>query len=167
MRGWVEYIWRQTEQAGTSFLWKTEFHLADWLALDSPDSDSPFGGIDPYYIASAYYHYSALLTAKAARVLGKEKEAEQYAALSENIRQAIVSEYFTPEGVCKIGTQMAFVVALFMELTPPEMCPALLASLRQKLQKNGMRLDTKFVGTPSLCRALSASGANEDAYFCC
>ena len=52
------------------------------------------GGTDPYYVASAWYAYSAHLTAKAAEILGKTEEASYYTGLFEEIRNAIQKEYF-------------------------------------------------------------------------
>ena len=59
---------------GGGRLWQVGFHFADWLALDNPDKDSCFGRTDPYYVASVYYLYSSLLTARAAAVLGKKED---------------------------------------------------------------------------------------------
>lgn len=63
---------------GGGRLWQIGFHFADWLALDNPDKKSCFGRTDPYYVASVYYLYSALLTAKAAGVLGKTEDQAYY-----------------------------------------------------------------------------------------
>ncbi len=80
------------------------------------------------------------------------------------MREAITREYFTPNGRCAADTQTAYVVALYMELTPESMRPRLIAELRRKLRENDMKLTTGFVGTPYLCRVLSQYGASEDAY---
>lgn len=71
MKDLVDYIRRMDEESGGKRLWKLGFHFGYWLAQDGPDPQSPLGGIDSYYIASAYYCYSAQLVSKAAAVLGK------------------------------------------------------------------------------------------------
>ena len=83
--------------------------------------ESCIGGTDCYYIASAYYAYSAGLTAKAAEALGRKEDAERYGRLAREVREAVVREYFTPNGRCAADTQTAYAVALYMDLTPEEM----------------------------------------------
>ncbi len=164
MRGWVDYIKRQDERDGGKRLWRTGFHFADWLALDNPDKQSRFGGTDNAYIASAYYMYSAELTAKAAQALGEKALYKQYHTLAEEIRMAMQREFFTPSGRIAINTQTAMVVALFMDIVPKEHRGKIIQSLREKLEANNLHLDTGFVGTPYLCRALSDNGSNDYAY---
>ncbi len=164
MCGWVDYIKNQDEKDGGTRLWRTGFHFADWLALDNPDKSSRFGGTDNAYIASAYYMYSAELTAKAAQVLGEKALYKKYHALAEEVKTAIQKEYFTASGRIAIQTQTAMVVALFMGIVPKEHRLKIVKALREKLEANNLHLDTGFVGTPYLCRALSDNGANDYAY---
>ena len=89
---------------------------------------------------------------------GKEEDAIRYAQRAAEVREAILKEYFTPSGRCAIDTQTAYVVALYMELTPASMRPRLIAELHRKLEENNMKLTTGFVGTAYLCRVLSEYG---------
>ena len=164
MQDWIHYILAQDHADGDKRLWQTDFHFADWLALDNPDKDSPLGGTDPYFIASAYYCYSTRLTAMAAEKLGKEKDAAFYYNLVDEIKQAIGNTYFTEDGKIKIQTQTAMVVSLFMDLVPEDWKPGLIQALKEKLEKNNLHLDTGFVGTPYLCRTLSENDCNAYAY---
>ena len=163
MLDWVEYIKSQDEADGGHRLWQTGFHFADWLSLDRPGARDCFGGTDCYYVASAYYYYSALLTAKAAKVLGKA-EAADYFSLAGQVKEAFQKEYFAPEGNLKIQTQTAHAVALYMGLVPHGKEEHILSRLRQMLDQKGGHLDTGFVGTPYLCPSLSDHGANDYAY---
>ncbi|MBS6163796.1 Bacterial alpha-L-rhamnosidase [uncultured Ruminococcus sp.] len=165
MKDWVDFIKRQDEAAGGKRLWTTGFHFGDWLALDNyKDPKSCFGATDNYFIASAYYCYSAMLVAKAAKVLGKEELAKEYSELSDQVRAAIQREYVTPNGRLSIETQTAHVMALFMNLVPQEQRPRVIADLRELLKKNDWKLTTGFVGTIYLCRVLSENGCNDVAY---
>lgn len=165
MKGWVDYMKQQDEAAGGKRLWTTGFHFADWLALDNyKDPKSCFGATDPYFIASAYYCYSAMLVSKAAKVLGKEDLADEYKELSEQVRTAIQHEYITPNGRLAIATQTAHVMALFMDLVPQQQRGRVIADLRDLLEKNDWKLTTGFVGTIYLCRVLSENGCNDIAY---
>ncbi len=165
MKDWIDYIKRQDEADKGKRLWQTGIHIADWLALDNPDPSDIFtGGTDEYYIASAYYFYSAGLVADAAEALEKTEEAAYYRKLQEEVREAFHREYMTPNGKIAVDTQTAHVVALFMNLVPQEQYVRVAETLKSKLVKKGMHLDTGFVGTPYICRVLSNIGANEYAY---
>jgi alpha-L-rhamnosidase len=164
MKDWVDFIKRTDDESGGYRLWKVGFHFADWLALDSKDPSILTGGTDSYYIASAYYCYSAQLVAKAANVLGYHDLSAQYTALVTEIKEAIQQEYFTPNGRSAIHTQTAIIVALYMDLVPDSYRPRLVEDLKLKLRDDDMHLNTGFVGTPYFCPVLSENGANEYAY---
>ena len=164
MARWTDYIRSQDEKAGGRRLWLTGFHFADWLALDNPDKDSCLGGTDSGYVASAYYYYSASLTAKAAAVLGKGKDAAEYGWLAEEVRAAIREEYFTPAGRIAADTQTAMALALYFDLVPEEHRDRLKRDLKAKLKKDHHHLTTGFVGTPYLCPALTENGMASEAY---
>ncbi|MBN2047670.1 MAG: family 78 glycoside hydrolase catalytic domain [Anaerolineaceae bacterium] len=164
MKGWVDYIKTQDEAAGGHRLWTTGFHFGDWLALDGPDPASPMGGTATDFISSAYYCYSAGLTAKAAAALGKEEEAAKYGKLADEVRTAIQEEYFSKRGRITIDTQTAMVVSLFMDLVADEHRDRVANALQVKLGRDKRHLKTGFVGTPYLCRTLSNNGANDLAY---
>ncbi len=165
MTRWVEYIYDQDERlCGGSRLWACGFHFADWLALDNPDKSTSFGGTDPYFVASAYYYYSAHITAQAAAVLGRQEERERYEKLAQEVRRALQREYFTQTGRIAVPTQTALVMALFMDFAPEEHRERLIADLRARLEARDMHLDTGFVGTYYLLRALTKCGLSDCAY---
>ena len=165
MTAWTDYIHAQDEaRCGGSRLWTCGFHFADWLALDNPDKDSCFGGTDPYFVASAYYYLSASLTAKAAAVLGREAERLRYERLALEVRDAIRREYFTPTGRIAVPTQTGMVLALALDLAPEAARGRIARDLRARLEARGMHLDTGFVGTYFLLRALTQCGLSDCAY---
>lgn len=164
MKLWIDYIHRQDEENGGRGLWQTGFHFGDWLALDNSDPRLPTGATDPYYVASAYYYLSAMLTAKAAAVLGKTDDAVYYEKMAQKVRGAIRDEYFTPNGRLAIGTQTAYVIALAFGFVPDEHKARVAEDLCAKIKKDGGKLMTGFVGTPYICKVLSECGYNELAY---
>lgn len=164
MKDWVDYIKEQDDKSGSKRLWQTGFHFGDWLALDGKDPKSPMGGTDAHYIASAYYCYSATLVSKAAQALGKTDLADQYSTLANEIKEAMMKEYFTPNGRTAIPTQTAMIVALYMDLVPEDFRPRLISDLKAQLREDNMHLRTGFVGTPYFCHVLSKNGANDAAY---
>jgi alpha-L-rhamnosidase len=165
MKAWVDYIRGRDEETGGFYLWRGDYHCGDWLSLDVEDSiGNRFGGTEHTYLASCYYYYSALLTAKAARVLGKKTEADYYQKLSGDVRDAIVKEYVTPGGRLAINTQTAYILALFMDIIPRQWREKTAHALRMKLKESNYHLRTGFIGTPFLCRVLSENGSNDIAY---
>lgn len=164
MKLWVDYMYSCDRNDGGTWLWESGFHFGDWLALDQPDPETPFGATDPFYIASVFYYYSTMLTAKAAHVLGYKEDAAVLEGRAGNIRQAIRRKYFTAEGDLRLDTQTAMVLALHMGLVPPKFRQRLAGRLGRKIEENGGHLDTGFAGTPYLCLALSESGKNRASY---
>jgi len=167
MKDWVDWITRKCERDDTGYLWTEGFHFGDWLALDGEKDEhgrtlNPFGATDTGYLASAYYRYSSLLLSKAAALLGRHAHAKKYAELSENIRKAVQAEYFTPDGILKIQTQTAHVIAIQFDLAEDK--KRLISGLKKLLEESNMHLTTGFIGTPFLCRVLSNYGESESAY---
>lgn len=165
MTKWVQYIKKIDDTTGGKRLWKSGFHFADWLSLDNfHNPNTAMGGTDPYYVASAWYAYSALLTAKAAKALGKIEDEMYYGKLYEEVREAMQKEYFTPNGMCAIPTQTAKVLALHMNLIQDSHRKRIAEDLVEQLKCNGMKLETGFCGTPFLCKVLSDMGYVKEAY---
>lgn len=164
MTDWVEWVYRLDEQTGSRRLWHTGFHFADWLALDADHPSSTIGGTDPHFIASAYYLYSTRLTAKAAKVLGKNDDWQRYEALADEILQAMRNEYITNTGRLAVATQTAYVLALMLDLVTKEEAPQIRAAMERKFENSRGELRTGFVGTPYLCKVLTQNGLGNLAY---
>ena len=164
MKAWVD--WVVSTNVGPTGLWDSGFRFGDWLALDGdPDQkDNRFGGTDVTLVASAYLKYSSELLAKAAQVLGEEKDAVYYQGISDRAKEAIQEAYYTQDGKSVIQTQTAHVLALEMDLVKEEHRASIAEGLVELLKKNNMHLNTGFVGTPFLCKVLSEEGYSEAAY---
>jgi len=160
MKMWVDYI---TRTDGDDHAWRTHFHYGDWLGLDNPNPDEiTLGGTDNAFIADVYHRHSAVLLAKAARVLGKMEDAAQYDALAERLLKEIREEYFTSTGRLAVETQTAHVLALAYDLSPDR--ERTRAGLRRQFERSGNRLRTGFTGTPLLCPTFSENGMDDLAY---
>ena len=161
MMGWVDWITGETEIDGSGRLWNMSPQLGDWLALDG---NSVYGGTDRGLIATAYYYYSAYITARSAQILGEDAIAEKYTKLAEEIRDAFRAEYFTPSGRLAVETQTACAVCSFLGLTPEHAQDRVAALLRRKVNEAGVRLETGFLGTPWLMSELTRGGSVDLAY---
>ena len=161
MKDWTDWI---TRYDGETKEWGKHFHFGDWLALDNPAGgvDQVMGGTEEAFIAYVYYYNSAKLVEKAAHVLGKKEEEEQYHALAERVLAYLKDEYYTPNGRCAVNTQTGNVLTIWYHLTqnPEKALEQLLKLLKAKKNK----LQTGFVGTPMLSRALSLMGQDQIAY---
>lgn len=161
MAAWTDYI---TRMEADDHAWRKHFHYGDWLALDNMNGkvDEVFGATDNAFIADVYYYNSALLTMKAAKVIGDAAAEEKYARLSKELYQMIRDEYFTATGRLAIQTQTACVIALYYDLAPDR--ARIIATLLEMLKKNNDHFNTGFVGTPLISKALSMEGADKTAY---
>ncbi len=159
MKAWVEYI---RGQGDDEFLWNTGFHFGDWLALDAKEG-SYVGATPKDLIATAFYAYSSDLVARAAEVLGYERDAAQYRELHRAVAGRFQEEFVTVTGRLVAPTQTAHVLALAFGLVKAEHRPRVAATLAGMIEENGFRLTTGFVGTPYLCDVLSHNGYHDVA----
>ncbi|MCM1536900.1 MAG: glycoside hydrolase family 78 protein [bacterium] len=163
MCGWTAYIEKRASGNANPFLWQNDRQLGDWLALDN--GDCPSGKTDTGLIASAYFYYSARLCQKAAGVLHKEEDAEHFAELCRQIKEAFIEEYLNARGelTCE-KTQTAYALILYLGLYRKEQEACLKDGMRSALAAYGNHLSTGFVGTGMLLQALALHGMAKEAY---
>ncbi len=163
MRDWTEWIRRQDDERGGGRLWNFGFHFGDWLAQDGVTPQSMKGGTEDYFVASMYYYASAGKTAKAAEILGKSGDAETYGKLAEEIRKAILGEYFTPNGRLAVTTQTAYLLCLNFGVYIDK--ERLVSEFRTRLQKDCYRIKGGFVGATMMCRVMAENGLEDLAAY--
>lgn len=163
MKDWVDYIDRKdSERKEKRYLFDFGFHFGDWLALDGPTQESFKGSTDDTYIASMYYCQSVKIVKIIAGKLGKSEEEKHYAELEDNIRKAILREYFTPSGRLAMTTQASYVVALKFDICIDR--NRTIREFKECLKKDGNQIRCGFVGAPMLCTVLAEAGLYELAY---
>lgn len=161
MKAWVDFMQR-SDTLGVDRYYG--FHLGDWLAQDTKDPDNFFGLTPTDLIATAYYALSSDIVARAARVLGKDNDAEYYSNLTRRVREAFRKEYVSQNGRVVSETQTAQAIALFFDLLLPKQRAVTAEHLAERLRIDHVQLTTGFLGTPYLCPALSDNDLNEYAY---
>jgi alpha-L-rhamnosidase len=160
------------------FLWKKSgTAFGDWLA--------PEGRTNQTLVATAYWAYDVSLMRQMAHALGKTGEEEAYGALFEKIKAAFIAAFVRPDGFVAGAdngpspfgridnpgatssggdTQTGYVLALHMKLLPDSLRQAASDRLAAKIEANGGRLGTGFLGTPYLLSTLSGAGHADLAY---
>ena len=143
-----------TAATDTPNLYTGKRHFGDWLGLDAPEG-SYKGSSSIDVISTAYYAYSAALTVKAGKVLGRD--VSKYEALYESIRAKYIETY---EAELKTQTELAVTLHFGLTDKPAEITKRLV----DKIHSAGDKLETGFVGTPYILHALSANGEYDLAY---
>jgi alpha-L-rhamnosidase len=160
MQRWVDY---EQARAGAEDIWKGDFHFGDWLDFFSTAKNTRFGSTSTDLIATAYFARSTDILQRAAKILGKEKDAARYAESLEKIKAAFQKQFIAADGTVGEGTQTAYVLALDFDLVPAELQAAAAAKLAQDVRERG-HLTTGFLGTPHLLTVLSRFGYTREAY---
>ena len=162
MVNWVAYM---TNEAGENYLWNTGDHFGDWLFYSINNDVSGRSAVtSKYLIAQAFFAHSVNLLTKTAKVLGKSEDVKKYTDLYENVKQAFLNEYVTPNGNLVSGTQTAYVLALNFDLLSESQREAAAEKLVKNIEQYKFHLTTGFLGTPYLCDVLSANGYLDIAY---
>lgn len=160
MKAWVDYI-QSIDRNDHS--WRRHFHYGDWLALDGGTGmDGRIGRTDVGLIADTYYLYSTRLTAKTAELLGHPEDAKHYTNRAEHILTELRKDYFSPDGLCLVDTQTAYLLTLRHGLSSNVEGNAL--ALVHAVENNNGHLHTGFVGTPILCEELTKIGRSDLAF---
>ena len=154
MKDWVDHVAAQSH----NYLYDTE-QLGDWLALDGVTAQSFKGGTDDTYLGSVYWMNSARIVAEFARRLGCEADAKAYAALAENIRNAVLDTYFTPSGRLSVDTQAAYITALKFGLWRDK--DVLLRQFMRRMRFDGFEIRCGFAGAPLMCSVLAEHGMED------
>ena len=131
----------------------------DWVSPELNDA-----GVKRY-ISVTYYAYSAMLMAEMSQAIGKTQAAEKYQTLYDNIKAEFAKRYVNDDGTLKVASQTTYLLALKLDLYPTkELADKGLQILLKKIENNGNRLSTGFIGTSILAQTLSDVGATDMAY---
>lgn len=157
MSGWVEWSRRQLDGDG---IWTSGFHFGDWLDPGAPPG-RPYEATTPTpFVATSYLAHSARLLARAARVLGRDHDAERYAAIGDAAARAAWAR-FADEAR---STQTGCAIALEFGIAPAEDRAEVGERLADLVRTSQGRISTGFLGTPLVLPALTATGQHEQAY---
>jgi len=152
--GWkryVDYLMRCSKQGGI-----VSIGLGDWAPAKSKC---------PVPVTSTGYYYTdTRIVAEAARILGREQDAGEYAKRAAGIRKAFERAFAKGNGLYADGSQTALSCAVYNEFVEPADVPAVIAQLVANVERNNGHIDTGILGAKYLFHALSENGAHEMAY---
>lgn len=155
------------QRARQAALWNTGFHFGDWLAPSTlvaapmPDAAMIAPALTAELVAPMFQANSLKLIAQVAKLLGREKEAADYAERHQQVREAFAAEYFDADGRLPVQMQGPYVVALAFDLVPEELKPRVVEHLAELVRAAGDHLDTGFVSVPYLLDVLWEGGQPE------
>ncbi|HUB27320.1 MAG TPA: family 78 glycoside hydrolase catalytic domain [Tepidisphaeraceae bacterium] len=142
----------------------------DWcVPPESPElvhSRDPLRQTDGKLLSTAYFYHDLELMAAAAKLLGKDADAVQFASEAETIRQAFNRRFLNVKtGQYGNGSQTGSVLPLAFGMVPEPSRQHVFNALVQKIQEqNKDHLGTGLVGAQWLMRVLSDNGRPDLAY---
>lgn len=139
------------------------FHFGEWLepdvsSMDTMKKNMMLGAPE---VATAYYYQSARLVSRIAEILGKD--GAKYREIAEGARNAY-RYTCTQNGVISSKRQAEYVRPIAFGLLDEGESQTAADRLAAIVAENGYHLNTGFLATPFLCRALSDYGHTETAY---
>lgn len=159
MKKWVQYHKESSENNISKM-----FSFADWLQ-PYPKSGKNKGDTSPSLVGTAFFANAANLTAKAAKVLGKDDEFEKYTALYKNVAKAFEKQFFEKGKVKGVTeTQTSYLLALAFDLISEKNKENAKRQLLDKISEADNHLRTGFLGTPLLSQVLDTTGELDIMY---
>jgi alpha-L-rhamnosidase len=125
----------------------------DWLNVGE---NTPIAFID-----LCYHAQSARMMAEMAAALGRDAEAAAYRCRFDTLAASFARQHLRPDGTVAIDTQTACVLALDAGIVPEQHTAAVARQLAARIEKNGFRMATGFLGTKPLLPVLSAYGHHD------
>ena len=161
MKGYIKYMLTWTNDEGIMFSQAPNpdkpmkwLNLGDW---------APARELPPDEMVHTFYLWRcADLTAKTAKALGKNNEADEYNKLAERTKVAFQQKFFDKEKGT-YGPYGGNIFALRMGV-PADQYPGVVSALKADIVTNGGNLDTGIFGTQFFFEVLSENGLHELAY---
>lgn len=151
-----------SQQSGDGYLYNgAGTSTGDWLSYETTDAR---------YVAVCYYAYVAQLMSKVAGALSLaptdnyHADSLKYSMLYQNIREEFQKRYLDSNGLPTVSTQASYLMALKFGLLPEAAVEQARKILRSKIEDNGYKLSTGFLGTSILNQTLSEQGMDDLAY---
>ena len=178
---WTVYL-MTGDQAVLEECYASMTHYMDWLSLQG-DGQYKYNGAgtstgdwlsyentDSRYVCVCHYANVAQLMSKIAGALSQSPtdtyyaDSLKYEELYDNIRAEWQTRYLDGNGQPTVSTQTSYLMALKFGLLPETSVERAREILREKIENNGYKLSTGFIGTSILNQTLSEQGMDDLAY---
>lgn len=162
MKAWVDY---QLAHCNNYLLNTLRQPYGDWLfwSVDN-DTSGKSAVTSKNLIAQSFMAASVETVANTAALLGLADDARFYAGELAKVKDAYLKEYVTPNGLVSSDTQTAYVLALYFNLLPQELCQQAADRLAENVKQYNYHITTGFLGTPRICQVLTEYGYTDVAY---
>ncbi len=173
MKGWMTFCEKRASKTRLGnmknpykkYLVDEGFHFGEWCQPDVDNTEvmkqtMMHGNPE---VATAYYFRSASLMKQIAEILGKNTDAEKYAEIAENAKQAY-RYTCTKNGRIESTRQCEYVRPLAFGILEGKEAEDAADALNELVKKNGYHLNTGFLSTPDLCQVLADHGYTDTAY---
>ncbi|MHA7287662.1 family 78 glycoside hydrolase catalytic domain [Arthrobacter sp. MDT3-44] len=146
-------------------LWDSGFQFGDWLDPDA-DPDKPWDAkADTGVVATVCMFRTATITARTARLLDHQDDAEYFEQLAGRVQASFLEHYVATDGTIRSDCTTVYALAIAFGILPSaEHRDFAGERLAELVRKNGYRVSTGFAGTPFITGALADTGHSEDAY---
>jgi alpha-L-rhamnosidase len=125
----------------------------DWLNVNEATPTA--------YVDLCYHAQSARMMTQMAFMLGRGDVGAAYRRRFEDLAASFRRQYLRDDGTVAVDTQTACALALEMGLVPDDKSAAVAKQLADRIEKNGVRMATGFLGTKAILPALSAHGHHD------
>ena len=118
----------------------------------------------PPLLWTGFYYRNALIVSRAAELLGNTADAQQYAQLAEDIKNALNAEWFdSAAGRYATGSQTANLFPLVLDIVPDTREPAVVAAITDNIINTyGRHFHTGNLGTSALMEVSLAEHGQGD-----
>ena len=154
MERYVAYLIRHNPD----LLWTARRNndYGDWLSVGADTSRE--------VLATAYLAYDAQLMTRMARVLGRPDREAHYRALHRDVVAAFNQAYVGDDAYIEGDTQTAYLLALHLDLLPPDRRARAAERLVADIERHDWHLTTGFAGVALLCPVLTEAGYADVAH---
>lgn len=188
MRRWCDYV---ITQAATQkpkdctrpdeierYIWDTGYHYGEWLIPSQSTAGLDMNNLGALmamsscYTAPIFGWHSVNIFTQIAGLLADSSEGDaryvadrdKYGDVAAHMKNAIQKGVIREDGSMPSDLMGAYVLPIYFDLVPEQLKKLFADNLIASLEKNGMRMDTGFLGSPYLLDALCKIGRQDVAY---